>query len=72
LRLAVQPIADKILNHEALTASERMVLREPYAANYLHEILPDLAKSRASADYRRLANAPDKESKAAIAKELHK
>lgn len=72
LRLAVRPIADKILNHEVFTPSERMVLREPYAQQYLHDILPDLAKSRASEQFRRLHDAPDMQAKAAIAKEMRK
>lgn len=72
VRLAVRPIADKLLNHEALTTSEKVLMREPYAQSYLHEILPDLAKSRANLEFRRMNGALDKESKAAIAQELRK
>jgi protein-L-isoaspartate O-methyltransferase len=66
LRLAVQQIADKVLRAEALTPSERVVMREPYAQEYLNRILPDLARSRASVDFNRLHNAPDKAAKAAV------
>ena len=71
---------DKIINNEvaapdqqqSFTASERMVLREPYAVQYRYETLPALTKDRQSADFRRLHDAPDREAKAAIARGMQK
>lgn len=66
LRLAVQQIAEKVLEGEALTKSERMVMREPYAMDYLERLLARAAKSRSSPVFRALEVAPGKAGRAAV------
>jgi len=71
---------DKIINNQtapqdqwqAFTDSEKMVLRESYAQQYIKEALPKLIESRQSPVLKRLVNTPDNAAKAAILGSMNK
>lgn len=66
IRLAMQEVVRKLTEGESLVESERVLLREPYAVEYLKRLLPEVMQGRSSQLLRRLNDAQSKASKAAI------
>lgn len=66
VRLSVAPVVEKILTGQALSQSERVLMREPYAQEYLRARLPKAARERASVLADRLSRATTKEQRQAI------
>jgi hypothetical protein len=66
IRLGVREVMRKLLDNEALTESERALMREPYALEYLLRTLPEIAAGRELPLMRRLNRAGSAEEKAAI------
>jgi hypothetical protein len=66
VRLGVREVMRKMLEDEQFTESERVLMREPYAIQYLLRTLPEVAAGRELPILRRLQAAPSKEAKAAV------
>ena len=66
MRLGVREVMRKLLDNEALTDSETVLLREPYAIEYLMRTLPEIAAGRELPLMRRLGHAQSREEKAVI------
>lgn len=66
IRLAVHEVARKVIEGEALNDKERLLMREPYAQDYLKRTLPEIQAARESSTLRRLQKAGSREEKGAI------
>lgn len=68
LRLASRQIIEKLVLHEPLSPSERQVMREPYAMQYIRRQLPEAVRNRSGILQQRLARAQTTEEKRRILK----
>lgn len=66
LRLGVRELMRKMLANEAFTDSEKVMMREPYAQEYLLRTLPEVVQNRELPIMRRLGNAKSQEERIAI------
>lgn len=66
VRLGVRKIMLKLFADAALTPAERVLMREPYAMEYLLRTMPEVAAGREFPIMRRLGHADSREGKAAI------
>ena len=68
IQLAMKDVIEKVASGQALTDSEKILMREPYAIQYFLRTFPEVMKARSSPLIRRMENAGSAEGKAAVLK----
>ena len=66
IQLGMKDVMEKLATGQALSQPEKVLLREPYAIEYLLRTFPTVMKDRSSPLLRRMSNAGSTEAKAAV------